>query len=370
MSGRKLRVGFFIDAYTPGAGTENQLRGILQNLDKARVEATLVTLRDPVPDKHREDIPWPVECLHVGSLFSPSAVARFFRLVSWLRKERFDIAMIYFVDTNQFVVPACKLAGVKSIVVNRRDMGYWYTKSLLFRLNAVNRMADYFLVNSNAVRELVAEREHFPRERIRVIYNGLWEKVSPGSPIPKAALGIPEDSPIVGIVASLRPVKRIDRFIEVAAMAFKAVPPTHFLILGQGELEAPLKAQVSQLGIADRIHFVGQVANVQSYLQVFDVGLLTSESEGLSNTLMEYAVAGVPAVAFDTGGNREVIVDGKTGFLASDGDVAQMAAKVIAVLTDNELRRRLSDQSRESVRERFSAETINRELLALFDDIS
>lgn len=365
-----IRCAFFVDAYKPGAGTENQLRGILRNLDSSRVEATLITLRDPVPEQYRTEIPWPVECLQVGSLFSPSAVLNFVKLVSWLKKQQFDIAMIYFVDTNQFVVPACYLAGVKNIIINRRDMGYWYTKSLLFRLNAVNRMADYFLVNSNAVRELVAEREHFPRERIRVIYNGLWEEVSPGSPISKAALGIPEDSPIVGIVASLRPVKRIDRFIDVAAMALKAVPPTHFLILGQGELEAPLKTQSSQLGIADRIHFVGQVTNVWSYLQVFDVGLLTSESEGLSNTLIEYAVAGVPAVAFDTGGNREVIVDGESGFLAPDGDVTQMAAKVIAVLTDNELRRRLSDQSRESVRKRFSAETINRELLAFFDDIS
>ena len=370
MADHKLRVGFFIDAYRPGAGTENQLRGILRHLDPSIIEATLITLREPVEEEHRSEIPWPVECLHVGSLFSLGSVIKFFRLVGWLKEHRFDIAMIYFVDTNQFVVPACKLAGVRNIIINRRDMGYWYRKSMLWRLNTVNRLADYFLVNSKAVRDLVAKREHFPPDRIKVIYNGLWEQPPAGTAMTRESLGLPPNAPVVGIVASLRPVKRIDRFIDASALILKSVPQAHFHILGQGELESSLKAQASMLGIADRVHFTGQVSNVGSYLRLFDVGLLTSESEGLSNTLMEYAVAGVPAVAFDTGGNREVILDGETGFLAADGDVNQLAAKVVAILTDNDLKRRLSDRSRESVRERFAPEVINRELMALFDAIS
>jgi len=369
MSGRKIRVGFFIDAYKPGAGTENQLRGILRHLDASRVEATLVTLRDPVPEQYRAEIPWPVECLRVGSLFSSSAVLGFLRLFSWLRKQQFDIAMIYFVDTNQFVVPACKLAGIHNIIINRRDMGYWYRRSLLFRLNTVNRLADYFLVNSEAVKQLVATRERFPADRIKVIYNGLWDKITAANPATKESLRIPANASVVGIIASLRPVKRIDRFIEVAAIVLRSVPQTYFLILGQGECEAQLKSQAAKLGIAERVRFLGQVSDVGAYLPLFDVGLLTSESEGLSNTLMEYAAAGVPAVAFDTGGNPEVVVEGLTGFLAPEGDIPGMATKVVAVLTDNDLKRQLSNQSAKSVSERFAPGTIIRELMAFFDAI-
>jgi len=369
MTAHKIKVGFFIDAYKPGAGTENQLRGILCHLDSSRIEATLVTLRDPVPEQYRAEIPWPVECLHVGSLFSPSAVLRFVRLVSWLRNQQFEIAMIYFVDTNQFVVPACYLAGVKNIIINRRDMGYWYRSSLLFRLNTVNRLANYFLVNSEAVKKLVASRERFPADCIKIIYNGLWDRIRAANQVTRESLGIPANASVVGIVASLRTVKRIDRFIEVAALVLRSVPQTYFLVLGEGELEARLKSQATQLRIAERVRFLGQVSDVGAYLPLFGVGLLTSESEGLSNTLMEYAAAGVPAVAFDTGGNPEVVLEGQTGFLAPEGDIPGMAAKVVAVLTDNELRRRLSSRSVELVSERFAPETIIRELMAFFDAI-
>ncbi len=369
MSDRKIRVGFFIDAYKPGAGTENQLRGILRHLDPSRVEATLITLREPVQDEYRAEIPWPVECLHVGSLFSPESAVRFVKLVSWLRKQRFDIAMIYFVDTNQFVVPACKLAGIHNIIINRRDMGYWYRSTLLLRLNAVNRLADYFLVNSEAVKRLVAERERFPLDRIKVVYNGLWDRRSATGQVSKESLGIPEDAPVVGIVASLRPVKRIDRFVEVAAQVLRSVPHANFVIMGEGELRPQLESQATQLCVAERIRFLGQVTDVGAYLKHVDVGLLTSESEGLSNTLMEYAAAGVPGVAFDTGGNREVIIEGQTGFLVPEGDISGMAAKVVAVLTDNELRQRLAERSEDSVLARFAPEAIIRELMAFFDAI-
>lgn len=368
-SDRKIKVGFFIDAYKPGAGTENQVRGILRHLDPNQIDATLVTLREPVAPEYRAEIPWPVECLQVGSLHSPASVSKFFRLVGWLRAHRFDIAMIYFVDTNRFVVPACRLAGIRAVVINRRDMGYWYTKSMLFQLNAVNKLASHFLVNSESVRDLVAEKERFPRDRIKVIYNGLWDARQPECVRSRAEFGIPSNAPVVGIIASLRPVKRIDRFIELAKIVSGVLPETRFLILGQGELEQKLRRQASDLGIEARVLFLGQIADIETYLPMFDVGVLTSESEGLSNTLVEYAAAGVPSVAFDTGGNHEVIEDGVSGFLAPEGDIAQMAAKVVKILTDNELKQRLSSRSRKLVGEKFAPGSILRELMAFFKAI-
>ena len=277
--------------------------------------------------------------------------------------------MIYFVDTNFFVVPACRLAKVKSIVVNRRDMGYWYTPLLLRRLNLVNRLADYFLVNSESIKSLVADKERFPLSHIRVVYNGMWDRKTKTATITREDLGIPSSVPVVGIVANLRPVKRLDRFVEMAGLVSKENPDARFLILGQGDLESDLKRRSNELSLEQHIMFLGQIEDVGSYLPLFDVGVLTSESEGLSNTLIEYAAAGVPTVAFDIGGNREVIQDGVSGFLVPDGDTRQMADKIVGIITDNELKQELSRQSRKSVVERLSPESVMRQLMAFFEEI-
>ena len=367
---RALKIAFFIDAWTPGSGTENQLKGMLDRFDSDSVTAVLYTLRDAIPEDLRQRFPCPVHCLGVGSLLSPRAAGRFFSLVASLRAERFDIAMVYFVDTNLFVVPACRLAGIPNIVVNRRDMGYWYEKRLLQKLNLVNRLTDYFLVNSRAVKMQVSAHEGFPADRIQVIPNGMWnpDKDDSHPPADRAFLpdGVPAGAKIVGITASLRSVKRVDRFVDMAAEVAQRVPDAHFLIAGQGSLQAELRQQTRQLNLADRVHFLGQVADVRPLLATLDVGVLTSESEGLSNSLLEYARAGIPAVTFDTGGNREVVVDGRTGLLVPEGDTAALARSVIRLLDDQDLRLAMAQAGRRHAVRSFSAEKIMDQIMEFF----
>ncbi len=368
---KKLRIAYFIDEYRPGAGTENQLKGILQNINPEQVEARLFTLRKKIPEEYRKDIPCPTECLHVGKLFSFDGFVKFFKLIRKLRKEKFDIVMIYFVDTNLFVVPACYLAGVKSCVVNRRDLGYWYNRKILRILNIINKKTDYFLVNSEAVKKAVVENEHFPGDRIKVIYNALWdEPMSDKRKISRESPGIPADTKIIGIIANLRPVKRIDRFLLMAKAVNEKLSSTHFLILGGGELDKELKRQAENIGLKNSVHFMGPVSDVQSYLEIFDVGVLTSESEGLSNTLIEYARAGVPTVAFDVGGNGEVIKNEKSGVLIPDGDVNQFVAAVICILTDNELQERYAGSGRQVVDELFSPKKILHQTMEFYRAIT
>jgi glycosyltransferase involved in cell wall biosynthesis len=367
----KLKIAYFIDAYHPGAGTENQLKGILQNLNPDKVDACVYTLRDPIPEEHRREIPWPVECLGVGALKHPASLLKFFKLVGRLRREKYDIVNIYFVDTNLFVAPACRLAGIKNCVINRRDMGYWYTPTILSWLNRVNRMADYFLTNSRAVKQAVVENEVFPAERIKVIYNGMWGKPRrPAEKVTREKLGLRPEGQLVGIVANLRSVKRIDRFVEMAAGVKKAVPGTQFLIIGHGELEADLRRQAEELAVGGDVHFLGHVANVADYLELLDIGVLTSESEGLSNALIEYAQAGLPIVTFDVGGNREIVHPEVNGLLAADGDVAGLTAGVVRILTDPGLSDRFSAAGRELVGRLFDPRAVLDETMAFYDAVA
>jgi len=351
----KLRIAFFIDAIRAGAGTENQLLDLLGRLDPARYETYLYTLREPVPDTVPTRIPSRCDCLHLGRLRSFKALKVFWRLVRALRRERIDIAMLYFVDSQIFVPPAAFLARRTVCVVNRRDMGYWYTPRLLRVLRWVNRLVDYFLVNAAAVKKLVADKEHFPAERIKVIYNALATRAPvEGKPLTRGDLSLPENVPIVVLVANLRPVKRVDRFIEMAAQVAEKRLDVRFVILGAGELRETLARQAVDLGLGDRVLFAGSVPDVAPYLDLFDVGVLTSESEGLSNTLIEYSYHGVPAVAFDTGGNSEVVDEGVSGFLVPEGDLAAMADKVLELLGDAHTRKRMGQAGRARVETLFS----------------
>jgi glycosyltransferase involved in cell wall biosynthesis len=259
---------------------------------------------------------------------------------------------------------------VKNCVVNRRDLGYWYNQKILRILNIINKKTDYFLVNSEAVKRVVAENEFFPIDRIKVIYNAIWEEPDP---IKKKAdrdcHEIPTGSKIVGIIANLRPVKRIDRFLLMARAVNEKLPDTHFLILGGGELEKELKQQAEDIELIESVHFLGSISNVQSYLEIFDVGVLTSESEGLSNTLIEYARAGVPMVAFDVGGNGEIIKNGINGELIPDGDINRFAAAVVGILTDNEIEEKYSGSGKQIVDELFTPKKILQQTMEFYRTI-
>lgn len=364
------RIAFFIDQWRPGSGTENQLQGLLAHLAPAHVDAHLFTLRKPLAPEHRELFACPVDCLGIGSLTGPGALLKLPGIVARLRRGRFDAAMIYFVDSNLYLVPACTLAGIPARIVNRRDMGYWYEAGLLRRLNLVNRWATHFLVNAEAVKEQVIRHERFRPERIRVIPNGVWDtdysrrlrEAGSGAPPP----GFPADGPVVGITASLREVKRIDLFLAMAARVAAAVPAARFVVAGQGHLREGLEARARELGLGEAVVFLGQIADVPAVLGRLAVGVLTSDSEGLSNSLVEYGLAGVPAVAFAVGGNAEVVDEGATGFLVPPGDTDAMADRVVRLLREPDLRRRLSEAARTRCRTAFAPDRIVAQTLEFF----
>jgi len=370
----KPRIAFFIDKWKPGTGTENQLQGMLAHLAGQRLDARLFTLHTPLEPEHRDMFPCPVECLGVSSLFSPAGILAFPRIVKKLRRMRFDAAMIYFLDSNLYLVPACRLAGIPAVVINRRDMGYWYDSGPLRAVNFVNRWASHFLVNAEAVKERVVQRENFPGDRISVIHNGLWDQEryrqimqGGGGDLPEE---FPTDGPVVGITASLRKVKRLDWFLGMAALVLDNQPGARFVIAGQGHLREELGRLAGELGIAGQVVFLGQVRDVPSLLKRLDVAVLTSESEGLSNSLVEYGLAGVPAVAFDVGGNGEVIREGETGHLVPVGDTAAMAARVSGLLADDERRRDMGRAAADHCGKAFSADHVGDLMMNYFHGLA
>ena len=131
-----------------------------------------------------------------------------------------------------------------------------------------------------------------------------------------------------------------------------------FLLIGRGELEATLKQEAKDLGIEEHVQFLGFRDDVPSILSVMDVFVLPSLSEGLSVALLEAMAAGIPTIATRVGGNPELVIDQRTGFLIPPRDTETLASKLLILLQDKELSRTLGDNGRKRVKDSFSFEAM------------
>jgi len=139
--------------------------------------------------------------------------------------------------------------------------------------------------------------------------------------------------------------------------------------VGTGELEAELRRLAASLGIGERVVFTGQIANVLPVIREFAVGVLCSESEGFSNSILEYMHVGKPTVCTDVGGNSEIVQEGFNGFLVALGDIGGLADRIERLLADANLRDMLGRNASASVRERYAVARMVEEHERLYDDL-
>lgn len=350
----RIPIVYVIDNFIRGGGTENQLAILIDNLDRSRFTPHVFNLRPKVMDI---EIDCDVTYLDVTRLFSFKALRAIFTVARFCKASKVKILQAYFVDSRVVGTLAGRLAGVKPIVVCRREMGWRLSSFQRFAMKVTNRLAHFCLVNSNAIKTMVTAFARMSPDRIQVIYNGIsLRQTQSSNPFKTEDLGIPAEVPVVGQISNLRPVKRIDRLIRIA----HALKDTgaHFLIIGAGPLLEQLRSQAESLGIGDRVHFYHTVERTHDILRLFDIGVLTSESEGFSNVLVEYALAGIPTVAFDVGGNRECVVNDETGYVEQDGDENKMAERIRYLLDNPEIARRFGNRARERANQEYNVATM------------
>jgi L-malate glycosyltransferase len=346
-----IAIVYLIDFFGKGGGTENQLAVLVNNIDRRLFSPTIFTLRK-MEDVEFANVSCPVHNLAVSSLLSVQSWRAFRQIVKFLRENRVGVLQLFFIDSNIFGILAGMIAGTRNIIISRRDMGWWYGQRRRMLTNLLNKRATQCIANAEAVKRAVVEHEGIQPDRIQVIYNGVSEDAVRATMDIRTTFGIPLESPIVCIVANLKPIKRVDRFLRVAASLSNR--SAHFIVMGSGHLKAELLAQAESLGIGSRTHFFSTVDEVFAVMRQCSVGVLTSESEGLSNVLIEYALNGLPAVTFDVGGNSEVVTHGKTGFVVPAFDEAAMTKSIDLLLSDESLAKRMGREAQEDGRHRFS----------------
>ncbi len=217
--------------------------------------------------------------------------------------------------------------------------------------------------------DLCRRHRAIPAARVTVVPLGL-DLTLPGRAADcrgelRAEFGIGADEPVISMIGRLVPVKEPGTALEVAAKVLAEAPRARFLLVGGGELLKPMRARARELGLGDRVLFLGFRTDLDRILADTDLALLTSRNEGTPVALIEAAAAGVPAVATRVGGVPSVVVDGETGILVPHGDPTALARAILDLLADPDRRREMGRVARARVLVRFDA---NR-LLQDIDDL-
>jgi glycosyltransferase involved in cell wall biosynthesis len=351
-----VRVCFLIDRLTR-AGTETQLLALIRSLNRRRVEPALVLLNgEDAASRALEPADCPVLRLGLRSLHRPPALAAAARLTRFWRDHRTDVLQVYFLDSAYFGVPLARLAGVRRVVRVRNNLGHWLTPKHRWLGRAVGRLADVTLTNCEPARRALLRAEGGPARKVVVLENGVDLGLFAALPPPDLA----RREVRIGAVANLRPVKAIDLLIRAAARVLTKFPHATFHVAGEGEQRPELERLVAELGLADRFHLHGAVADVSAFLGSLDVSVLCSHAEGMSNAVLESMAAGRPVVVTDVGANGHLLHGGAFGVLVPPGDPGALATAIGRLLGDPASAARLGATARRHVQAHYSRDAMRR----------
>jgi glycosyltransferase involved in cell wall biosynthesis len=232
------------------------------------------------------------------------------------------------------------------------------------------RWADRVVFNSAAVVEWSRQNEGVRPEQVRVIPNGVEIPDIPVPPAQAESLGIGRDARIAFAVGRLQPQKRIGLLLDALAQLPESLARTELLIAGTGSLQGELAAKAAALGLAARVHFLGNRQDVAALLGLAEVFVLPSAWEGMPNVVMEAMAAGCPVVATRIDGTAELLPDAGFGWLVEPDDAGQLAAALAEALTDRDEARRRAARARARVTQSFGVEAMVDRYEALFLELA
>ena len=300
------------------------------------------------------------------------------QLAALIRQEGFDIIHSHGSRGN-FMAWTLRKCGLPLLCTVHSDpkLDYMGRPAAGLIFGSMNRFAlrrlDWFTGVSDSMTDLLISRG-FPPERIFTIYNG----VDLASPPPRlsreeflAQAGVPAEEGAVyaGIAARLNPVKDIPTLIRGFAKAWARVPQLRLLIAGDGPQEAELKALAGELGVADKVHFLGWVEDTDSFYAALDINTLTSLSETFPYALTEGARQHRATVSSRVGGVPMLIDHGLSGYLFPPGDSDALADCLARLAEDEALRDRFARALYEKVEKRFSLSATVETQLTIYETV-
>jgi glycosyltransferase involved in cell wall biosynthesis len=339
---RRLRVLTLIDYLIDTGGAERFALGLATHLPADRFEVWACSTRSSEPAAALQLQAAGVRHLSLGR-HRTADIRRMGGLLRLMRAHRFDVVHAHMFGSNVWGTVLGRLARVPVVLAHETTWSYegepvrrWIDGKV------IGRLATRFLAVSQLDAHRMAQLEGVPPDKIVVMPNAYIPR--PGSPDSdlRRDLGLGAETPLLAVVAQLRPQKALSVLLDAFPAIRQAVPETHLVIAGDGECRGELEAQAQRLQIADRVHFLGRRDDIDAILRAADLAVMSSDYEGMPLVAYECLANGTPLVATAVGGLPEIIQDGRTGLLVAPRDPAALAEAIAGLLGDPDRRAAMS----------------------------
>jgi len=359
LSDRPISLFLMANTFETG-GSERQFTVLAQNLKPPQFQTHVgcVSRRGPLAH-HFPDAPqFPLG----GSLYGWQSLRTRLNLSRHLRQHRVQVAHAFGFYTNLTLIPAARLARVPVVIGSHRQLGDLMTPAQFRTQAAAFRWCDAVVCNSQAAADRLLATGLSP-SKIAVIGNALPVEAFAATP---AALPKPPGVLRVGMVARMNHrYKNHSGFLRIAAQIHQRMANVEFVLVGDGPLRQDLEREAASLGLGASAILLGDRQDMPAVLASLDVAVNTSDSESLSNVILEAMAAGLPVVAYSVGGNSELLSP-ERGALIAGGNETSFADAVEKLLADSALRQQMGRNARRLAQENFSLDRVRQRYVELY----
>lgn len=299
----------------------------------------------------------------------------FFTLWVHIRRVKPDV-IHFFLPYAYLVGGICSLfTSVSMRIMSRRSLSTYSDNRPFIRLleRMLHKKMDILLGNSLSVVEQL-KKECTNHKKIRLIYNGANLDnfdANNGQENIREELGIPDECVVVTVVANIIPYKgHKDLIYAINNLVKRKLPEFVILCVGRDDgIGAGLQELAGELGVADKIIWLGERSDVPAILCASDIGLLCSHQEGFSNSILESMAASLPMIVTDVGGNSEAVSGGVSGLVVPPQEPFSISIALAEMLESKDKRQKMGITSRKIIEERFTHEICVKNYVELYKSI-
>ena len=302
-----------------------------------------------------------------------------FKLYNTMRNNHYDIVHTHSSKAGILGRWAARLAGVPVIIHTIHGWSFHeylpsFQKNIYIFLEKITaRFTDVLVVVSESDFNIGINEGIGRKSQYRLIRSAIprikFNHMEKENNTIRKKLQIPDHVVVIGNVGRLSDQKNPLEWIHIAHRLSKEMENVIFLLVGDGPLRLDIEEEIKKLQLSEKVILTGLTRDVQSYLSIMDVFLITSLWEGLPRTVLQAMAMGIPVVAYKSGGIPEVVNDGISGYLCNPGDIDEMTKKTILLLKNPIMREEMGRKGRSMISNEFDLQVMIKQVSQLYFDL-